>query len=82
MRPATDDGQNATADGPVASMPPEIAPESARSVGRAVGALARQAAITSRRRAGIPSRTGSECTTRYKMAAAVPVPNGPAPSAA
>ena len=63
-------------------MPPEIAPESARSVGRAAGSLARQAATTSRSRGGIPSRTGSECTTRYKMAAAVPVPNGPAPVAA
>ena len=79
---ATDDGQNATADGPVVSMAPAIMPDSARSDGRAAGSLARQAAITVRSRGGTPSRTGSACTTRYKMAAAVPVPNGPIPAAA
>ena len=72
---ATEDGQNATADGPVASIPPAIMPDSARSDGRAAGSLARQAAMTVRSRGGIPSRTGSACTTRYKMAAAVPVPD-------
>src|SRR4029077_15599468 len=71
---ATDDGQNATADGPVVSMPPAIMPDSARSDGRAAGSLARQEAITRRSRGGTPSRTGSECTTRYKMAAAAPGP--------
>ena len=79
---ATEDGQNATADGPVMSMPPAIMPDSARSDGRAAGSLARHAAITSRSRGGTPSRTGSACTTRYKTAAAVPVPNGPIPAAA
>jgi hypothetical protein len=79
---ATEDGQNATADGPVVSIPPAIMPDSLRSDGRAAGSLARQAATTGRSRGGTPSRTGSACTTRYKMAAAVPVPNGPVPVAA
>ena len=79
---ATEDGQNATADGPVVSVPPAIMPDSARSDGRAAGSLARQAATTGRSRGGTPSRTGSACPTRYKMAAAVPVPNGPVPVAA
>ena len=63
-------------------MPPAIAPDSARSEGRAAGSLARHPAITARSLGGTRSRTGSACTTRYKMAAAVPVPNGPVPAAA
>src|SRR2546423_759550 len=58
IRRATEDGQNATADGPVVSVPPAIMPDSARSDGRAAGSLARHAAITGRSRDGTPSRTG------------------------
>src|SRR6266581_2871707 len=58
---ATEDGQNATADGPVVSIPPAIMPDSARSGGREAGSLARQAATTWRSRGGTPSRTGSAC---------------------
>ena len=58
IRRATEDGQNATADGPVVSRPPAIAPDSARSEGRAAGSLARHPAITPRSLGGTRSRTG------------------------
>ena len=51
-------------------------------VGWAAGSLARHPATISRIAGGTPSRVASACTTRYRTAATVPVPNGPAPVAA
>src|ERR1035441_10898512 len=79
---ATDRGQKATADGPVACMPLAIVLARTGSVGRAWGSFARQAETNSRSCGGTPARAGSPWTTRYRTAAAVPEPNGPAPVAA
>ena len=79
---ATGRGQNATADGPVSWFWLAITAASAAGVGRAAGSLARHPARISRSAGGTPSRAASTCTTRYRTAAAVPVPNGPAPVAA
>ena len=79
---ATGRGQNATADGPVPWSRPAIAAASAAGAGRAAGSLARHPETISRSAGGTPSRAASPCTTRYRTAAAVPVPNGPAPVAA
>jgi hypothetical protein len=52
------------------------------AVGRCRGSLARQCSIIGRTVGGTRSRLGAPCTTRYRRAAVVPVPNGPSPVAA
>src|SRR5205823_4948390 len=47
------------------------------AVGRCRGSLARQCSISGRTVGGTRSRSGAPCTTRYRRAAVVPVPNGP-----
>ena len=49
---------------------------------RSAGFLARQAVMTCNRLAGTPLRSGSAVTTRYRMEAALPPPNGAFPAAA
>ena len=51
-------------------------------MGRCRGSLARQCSIIGRTVGGTRSRLGAPCTTRYRRAAVVPVPNGPSPVAA
>ena len=49
---------------------------------RSAGFLPRQAVMTWRRSGGMPPRSGLPVTTRYRMEAALPPPNGALPVAA
>src|ERR1700722_20156315 len=82
MMPASGSGQKEPSDPDMAGPRAAIMGASWARLIRSAGFLTMQAVMACRRLPGTPLRSGSPVTTRYRMEAALPPPNGALPVAA